>query len=251
MPFMQLLPFIPFMHLPQLHPHWAGCLRLAGSARTVFPAHLIKLISLIRRNGGLRLGHPACSARRVPWRPPRRLSPSRSPIPCAQHGPTRRSSGIGRPAPGVRQASGLSLIEILVALCITATLAALAWPRFEGVLHRARRSEAQTALAEVLNAQSRYRSTHPRYAGSLAELGLAASPLEHYQLRLLDLPKSGSAPESAPFQHGFVALASPLRTSPQLHDLPCAELRLTLEGRQVTHSASDAAGRPSPPCWPR
>ncbi|MBB2486396.1 prepilin-type N-terminal cleavage/methylation domain-containing protein [Mitsuaria sp. WAJ17] len=153
--------------------------------------------------------------------------------------------------PARRCQSGLSLIEVLVALCITATLAALAWPRFEGVLHRARRSEAQTALSEVLNAQSRYRSSHGRYAGSLAELGLAASPLQHYQLRLLDLPKSDADPDAEPFSKGFVAQATPQLTSPQAHDRACAVLRLTLEGRQLTHSASDAAGRPSTPCWPR
>ncbi|HLO96793.1 MAG TPA: type IV pilin protein [Burkholderiaceae bacterium] len=165
---------------------------------------------------------------------------------------------------------GFSLIELMITLLITATLAAIAWPRFEEFLRKARRSEAQTALAEVLNAQSRYRSTHRHYAGSLADLGLAASPLQHYQLRLLDLPRTAETepgtgpgtepdtdpdpdtePHADPFSHGFVALASPLRTSPQARDRACAELRLTLRGRQVTQSAVDAAGSSSPQCWPQ
>lgn len=116
-------------------------------------------------------------------------------------------------------------------------------------MHRARRSEAQTALSELLNAQSRYRSSHRRYAGSLAELGLAASPLQHYQLRLLDLPPADT--DAEPFSRGFVALATPLPASPQAHDRACAVLRLTLDGRQLTHSASDATGSPSSPCWPQ
>lgn len=118
-------------------------------------------------------------------------------------------------------------------------------------MHRARRSEAQTALSELLNAQSRYRSSHRRYAGSLAELGLAASPLQHYQLRLLDLPPADTDADAEPFSRGFVALATPLPGSPQAHDRACAVLRLTLDGRQLTHSASDATGSPSTPCWPQ
>jgi len=162
--------------------------------------------------------------------------------------PGHASLGLRPPA---QRCLGLTLIELLIALCITATLAAIAWPRFEGILHRARRSEAQTALSEVANAQSRYRSSHRRYAGSLAELGLGTSPLQHYQLRLLDLPKAEGDTEADAFSHGFVALATPLPTSPQAHDRLCAELRLTLEGRQLTHSAKDAAGGPSAPCWPQ
>ncbi|MGM9515167.1 type IV pilin protein [Roseateles sp. DB2] len=156
--------------------------------------------------------------------------------------------------PALSPHAGLSLLELMIALLITATLATLTWPRFETFLHKARRSEAQTALAEVLTAQSRYRSTHRRYAGSLAELGLAASPLMHYQLRLLDLPKSTDGDDDAdaePFSKGFVALAVPLRTSTQARDQACAELRLTLQGRQLTHSASDSGGSPNPQCWPQ
>ena len=160
--------------------------------------------------------------------------------------------------------AGLSLIEILIVLLITAALATLSWPRFETLLHKARRSEAHSALAEILHAQSRYRSTHRRYAGSLAELGMGVSPLQHYQLRLLDLPKtmdpggdSGAGPDSdpdtdpAPFSKGFIAVASPLKTSTQTRDRVCAELRLTLRGRQVSHSATDDTGSPSPQCWPQ
>lgn len=146
----------------------------------------------------------------------------------------------------------MSLIELLVALLITAVLAVLAWPRLEAHLHKARRSEAQAALADVLNAQARYRSTHKRYARSLAELGLGIDPLHHYQLRLLALPRSGEADaDEDPFRQGFVALAVPLKSSTQIHDLACAELRLSLKGRELTHSAFDKAGNPSASCWPQ
>ncbi len=157
------------------------------------------------------------------------------------------------PLPGQRHRTrGLSLIEIMTALSIIAVLAALAWPQFQAQLQKARRSEAQTALTAVLAAQSRYRSTHKHYAGSLAELGLGHDPLQHYQLRLLDLPKSaedGAGDE--PFRQGFIALAVPRVGSAQAHDQACAELRLSLRGRELTHSAQDKTGAPSTVCWPR
>jgi len=191
-----------------------------------------------------------CQARRA--RPP---GPQRPCVPAPDAAiaqPAQRHSA--GPPPARRQGAGLSLVELLVALCITATLAALAWPHFQGAMHRARRSEAQTALSELLNAQSRYRSSHRRYAGTLAELGFGTSSLQHYQLRLLDLPKAADDADDAetePFSKGFVALATPLHTSPQAHDRTCAVLSLTLEGRQLTHNASDATGSPSAPCWPQ
>lgn len=216
--------------------------------------------------------HPAVPAplhshSRGSWLPspgPHASAPSRG-SPTRSEPPERHSAPWISPlhhAPA-RQA-GLSLIELLIALLITAALATLSWPRFEALLHKARRSEAHSALAEILQAQSRYRSTHRRYAGSLAELGLGLSPLQHYQLRLLDLPKPldpGGDPDgdphsdpdsdSAPFSKGFVALAAPLKTSTQARDRSCAELRLTLRGRQVSHSATDDTGSPSTQCWPQ
>ncbi len=147
---------------------------------------------------------------------------------------------------------GLSLIELMIALCITGVLAAIAWPRFEAQLQKARRSEAHAALGEVLTAQSRFRSTHKHYAGSLAELGMGIDPLQHYQLRLLDLPKSAEdGADEEPFRQGFIALAVPQKGSTQAHDQACAELRLSLKGRELSRSALDKTGAPSSVCWPR
>lgn len=153
---------------------------------------------------------------------------------------------------------GLTLIEMLIVLLITAVLCGIAWPRFESQLHRARRSEAHSALAAVLNAQARYRSTHRHYASSLSELGWRDPSLRHYQLRLERLASpsgggdSGGSPDpEEPFLTGFVSVASPLPASPQIRDTPCAELRLTLEGRQVTQSGIDASGVASTGCWPQ
>lgn len=153
---------------------------------------------------------------------------------------------------------GLTLIELLIVLLITAVLCGIAWPHFETQLQRARRSEAQSALGSLLNAQARYRSTHRRYASSLTELGWRDSSLRHYQLRVEGLTSparggdaGGPADPDEPFMTGFVGIAWPLTASPQVRDTSCAQLRLTLEGRQVTHAAIDASGVASTGCWPQ
>lgn len=146
---------------------------------------------------------------------------------------------------------GFTLIELLIALLISAVLCVLAWPRLEVQLHQARRSEAHTALTGLLHAQTRYRSSHHHYARSLAELGLAGASLRHYQVHLvgLPLPDAGSA-VSDPFALGFVGVATPLPGSTQMRDTSCAELRLTLDGRQVSQTATDRAGNAADACWP-
>ncbi len=150
------------------------------------------------------------------------------------------------------QARGFTLIELLIVLLISLVLCVLAWPRFEAQVFKARRSEAQTALASLLHAQARYRSNHRRYAYSLAELGMAAPPLRHYEIRLRGLSTSdaGGAADD-PFQQGFIAVATPLPGSPQMRDAPCAELRVMLDGQQLSQTAIDRAGSTSDTCWPK
>ena len=48
-------------------------------------------------------------------------------------------------------------------------LSSIAWPSFQGALHKARRTDALVALTQVQAAQERWRANHRSY-GSLAEL---------------------------------------------------------------------------------
>lgn len=188
-----------------------------------------------------------------PLRPASTVSSPAAEHPTNVH-PVKRSTCPHRPqayAGPLPQWRGFALIELLIALLISALLCVLAWPRLEALLHQARRSEAHTALTGLLHAQTRYRSSHRHYARSLAELGMAGASLRHYQVQLLGLPPpdAGSA-VGDPFQLGFVAVATPLPGSTQMRDAPCAELRLTLDGRQVSQTAADRAGNAADACWP-
>lgn len=78
----------------------------------------------------------------------------------------RRPSG-GRPAwqrlSGL-QASGFTLIELMITVTIVAILAAIAYPAYTSYVQRGKRSEAQAALMENAGSMERYYSTNFRYS---------------------------------------------------------------------------------------
>ena len=72
---------------------------------------------------------------------------------------------------------GLTLIELVVVLAGLALLATLALPSWEEYLRRGRRSDAVAALAQLQQAQERWRAQHPAYAASLGAEDLALPSL--------------------------------------------------------------------------
>jgi len=79
----------------------------------------------------------------------------------------------------------MTLIELAIALVVLAILASLAMPSWQAQVHRTRRSDAIVALAQLQQAQERWRSQRPTYAASLGQDGLAlsaVSPAGHYDL---------------------------------------------------------------------
>ena len=82
---------------------------------------------------------------------------------------------------------GFSLLELLITLSIVAILASITVPSYRGYVARARRTDAMSALLQLQLAQLRWRTMHPAYARSPAELGWAAARSSdgHYELRIL------------------------------------------------------------------
>jgi len=69
---------------------------------------------------------------------------------------------------------GFSLLELLAATSVAAVLAALAFPTYREVLHRARRVDARLALQRIAYLQEKHHAEYLRYARQLN--GSSATP---------------------------------------------------------------------------
>lgn len=141
---------------------------------------------------------------------------------------------------------GLTLLELLVALAVAATLAALALPSYRAHLLRAHRIEALEALLAAASAQERFHLDQGRYASRFAgedrdgaEPALPVPVLTRggrYRLELQDVSAD---------RYRVVAL--PVAGRGQEADARCARFELDSGGRR---GARDALGRDSTAdCW--
>ncbi len=140
-----------------------------------------------------------------------------------------------------RAAAGFTLVEMLIAVSVVSVLSSVAYPSFQGTLHKARRADALVALMQVQTAQERWRANH-RSFGSLVDIGApGVSSGGHYTLQVLNADSE---------RYELVAVA----TGNQARDTACRHLKLTLDGATVTHaSGSDArvanAAAVNRRCW--
>lgn len=128
-------------------------------------------------------------------------------------------------APAARRASaGFTLIEMMCAVAVAGILSSVAYPGYQSVVHKTRRSDAQVALLQLQMAQERHRAQHPSYA-SLAELGgHASSPQRHYALSV-----ASNAPD------GYELHAS--AQGAQVSDTSCRHMRLRVTGQNVAYAS--------------
>ena len=139
-----------------------------------------------------------------------------------------------RATPGRRRSAGFTLVELAVVAVLVSLLAAIAVPVWSEHLMRARRADAVAALTRVQMAQAQYQGHHGLYAGQLAVLRGAASPLSsagHYEISLRE---AGA--------EGYVASARARTDGAQRHDSECPELLLLVRGGMASHE-------PSGRCW--
>ena len=143
--------------------------------------------------------------------------------------------------PSSAAARGITLIELMIVLAITAVLASLAIPAYRNHVLRVHRTEATSALLSLAAAQERFYLQRLRYATQpeLATappdgLGIASSTAEgRYRLAI-------EAADAATFT------ASAAASGTQQEDLQCRAFTIDAHG---TRSATDAAGAPAHRCW--
>ncbi len=150
-----------------------------------------------------------------------------------------------RPSNPPAPRSGFTLVEMMITLAVLAILASLAWPTYQSAAQKGRRADAMAALAQLIQAQERWRSEHASYQATLANLpgNFGTSPDRHYTLSLV----AGSVTAN-----GYTARASANSSSPQHGDTKCRVMQVVVAGGSITYNsinASDAVNAAPDPCW--
>jgi type IV pilus assembly protein PilE len=126
--------------------------------------------------------------------------------------------------------TGFSLIELVIALAIIATLAAIALPSYEAQLLQARRSDATMALTTFAQRMERYQLEQGSYSGATTALYQEHSNEGHYQISLTVDSSS------------YLLTATPLGA--QTADSECGNLTLDQQGTRGISGTGTVSG-----CW--
>ena len=137
------------------------------------------------------------------------------------------------------------MIELMIVLVVAAILASIAWPAYTSQVLRGRRSDAMSALAEISQAQERWRSDNPVYASTVAALGQpAVSRGGHYDL---------SIAEGSVTAYAYTLRATVKSSSPQANDSLCQTMQMRLAAGRFSYTSTNSVGANGlpDPCWVR
>jgi type IV pilus assembly protein PilE len=141
---------------------------------------------------------------------------------------------------------GFTLLELLVALAIVAVLAAMAWPGYTAIVHRAQRGEAQRALLQLAQLQEHHYARHLRYAARLGPEAdaqtLVAEARSTQGNYLLSLQAEADG-------QGYLAWAVAAPAGRQERDHACRGLALDHTGHRQSMEAGGAWGEDIRGCW--
>ncbi len=144
----------------------------------------------------------------------------------SKHMHTSRSLRVARP-----ESRGLTLIELMIVVAVVAILAALALPSYFDSIRKGRRSEAVAALAQVQQAQERWRANRSTYADSLTAAPSATPP----GLGMSSATTAGglyTLAIDAADATGYTLSATAVDGTSQANDTNCSTMRVRLTRRQ-------------------
>jgi len=150
---------------------------------------------------------------------------------------------------------GFTLIELIVAMVILATLAAIAIPSYSSYVLKAHRTEAKSALLDLASLEERFFSTHNAYSNVPTDLGYSGPANTNftvgsgwYQITNLQafpaVAPTPASPGGTPATFTITASAMNQQTS----DTGCLTFSINSAGQQT---ATGSGGDPnaSIDCW--
>jgi type IV pilus assembly protein PilE len=150
---------------------------------------------------------------------------------------------------------GFTLVELIVAMVILATLAAIAIPSYNQYVLKSHRTEAKAALMDAASLEERYFSTINQYTQNPVQLGygVAATPVPvgtgYYVINTITVNPAVAPTPLVPggTPANFIITAVPAAGSMQVNDTACASFTITSAGLQ---SALNSGGIDNTAnCW--
>jgi type IV pilus assembly protein PilE len=151
---------------------------------------------------------------------------------------------------------GFTLVELIVAMVILATLAAIAIPSYSSYVLKAHRTEVKSALLDAASLEERYFSTINTYTSDPTKLGygVAAPPItvgngQYYWIQSITIypasPPTPLSPGGTPATYLITAVPNP--GSMQVSDTDCWQWTVSSAGQQTaaTQSGTDNTAA----CW--
>lgn len=142
-----------------------------------------------------------------------------------------------------RRSRGFTTVELMITVVILGVLVMVALPSFQQQIRKGRRADAMAALANLQQAQERWRSTRTMYAPNselTAGLGLSATSASGYYTIAIN---ANSAT-------GYTATATAASGTSQTGDTGCTSMSVRVDGGNLQYGAGGDWSDPKR-CWVR
>jgi type IV pilus assembly protein PilE len=113
--------------------------------------------------------------------------------------------------PATKQASGFTLIELMITVAVVAILASIAFPSYRSYVVRNNRAAAQTTLMDIAQRQTQYLLDNRSYTSAVSSLGVSV-PAKVSAVYTVAVAITAGPPPT------FTASATPISGSAQAND---------------------------------